>query len=175
MIDLAKNATAGHTATSITKNSGINRANKEQFSHNLYHALLTSDLLTDLKKPERMAHEGFVILLAGSDTTARTMGVAVYHLIANPHLAQRSREELKTVMPRTQDTVELKVLQELPWLVSLSSVKGKYACLRADNEFSLRASSSRKHYELAKSLIIGSVSLPQKRHCNIRIGSYHPV
>lgn len=123
MIDLAKRARAEHKAMSIAKNSGINKANKEQFFHNLYHALLASNLPQDEKRPERMAHEGFEILLAGSDTTARTMGIAVYHLIANPHLAQRLREELKTVMPKSQDVVELKVLQELPWLVSLSRWK----------------------------------------------------
>ena len=119
MIDLAKKAKAEHKEKSIAENTGINKANKEQFFHNLYHALLGSNLPEDEKRPERMAHEGFEILLAGSDTTARTMGIAVYHLIANPPIAQRLREELKTVMPRPQDIVEFKILHELPWLVSL--------------------------------------------------------
>ena len=103
----------------IAEKTGINKAKKEHFFHNLYHALLAANLPEDEKRPERMAHEGFEILLAGSDTTARTMGIAVYHLIANPSIAQRLREELKAVMPRPQDTVELRILHELPWLVSL--------------------------------------------------------
>ena len=119
MIDLAKKARAEHKEMSITENSAINKTSKEKYFHNLYHALLASNLPEDEKRPERLAHEGFEILLAGSDTTARTMGIAVYHLIANPQIVQKLREELKTVMPRPQDIVELRILEALPWLVSL--------------------------------------------------------
>lgn len=86
--------------------------------HTLFHALTASNLPEDEKRPKRMAHEGFEILLAGSDTTARTMGIAAYHVMANPTIAQRLHEELKTVIPNPQDKVELKVLEGLPWLVS---------------------------------------------------------
>ena len=86
--------------------------------YTLFHALLASDLPEDEKRPKRMAHEGFEILLAGSDTTARTMGIAVYHLLANKEIALRLRAELETVMPNPQDIVELRTLEALPWLVS---------------------------------------------------------
>ena len=90
----------------------------EKCFHNLFHAILSSSLPQNEKQPQRMAHEGFEILLAGSDTTARTMGIATYHLIANPHIVQKLREELKTVMPNTQDTIEIQTLLALPGLVS---------------------------------------------------------
>lgn len=91
----------------------------EQNHHNLFHALLASSLPEDEKQPKRMAHEGFEILLAGSDTTARTMGVAVYHTLANPYIVQRLKEELKAVMPLPDSSVEVKVLETLPWLTSI--------------------------------------------------------
>ena len=84
----------------------------------LFHALLDSNLPENEKRPRRMAHEGFEILLAGSDTTARTMGIAVYHLLANESIAARLREELLEVMPKPDDVVELRTLEALPWLVS---------------------------------------------------------
>jgi cytochrome P450 len=85
--------------------------------HTLFHALTASGLPDDEKRPKSMAHEGFEILLAGSDTTARTMGIAAYHVMANPNIAQRLHDELKTAMPYPQDKVELKVLEQMPWLV----------------------------------------------------------
>ncbi|RAK99752.1 cytochrome P450 [Aspergillus ibericus CBS 121593] len=87
-----------------------------QRQHTLFHALTASSLPEDEKRPTRMAHEGFEILLAGSDTTARTMGIAAYHVMANAPIKQRLLEELKTVMPDPEDTVELKVLESLPFL-----------------------------------------------------------
>ncbi|KAL6719251.1 hypothetical protein ACLMJK_003488 [Lecanora helva] len=119
MINLAKKAKAEHTRMDIAQNMGINKANKEQYFHNLYHALLASNLPEDEKRPERMAHEGFEILLAGSDTTARTMGIAMFHLISNPAVAYKLKRELETVMLRPRDVVELKTLQELPYLGSI--------------------------------------------------------
>ncbi|KAI9719177.1 MAG: hypothetical protein M1828_006270 [Chrysothrix sp. TS-e1954] len=91
----------------------------EQRHISLFHALLDSNLPDDEKRPRRMAHEGFEILLAGSDTTARTMGIAVYHLLANRSVAARLREELLTVMPNPDDFVELRTLEALPWLSSI--------------------------------------------------------
>ena len=66
-----------------------------------------------------MAQEGFEILLAGSETTARTLGVAVYHTLANPYIVQRLKEELKAVMPHPDSSVKIKVLENLPWLTSV--------------------------------------------------------
>ena len=91
----------------------------EQNHHNLFHSLLSSSLPEDEKRPERMAHEGFEILLAGSDTTARTMGVVVYHTLANPHITQRLLQGLETVMPCPDSIVDLKDFETLPWLTSI--------------------------------------------------------
>ena len=94
-------------------------ADDEAPSHrSLFHALMSSGLPENEKDPRRMAHEGFEILLAGSDTTARTMGVAVYHIIANPNVMHRLQEEVKRAIPDPHQFVEARVLEALPWLVS---------------------------------------------------------
>lgn len=86
-------------------------------SRNLYHALLSSSLPPEEKEAKRMAHEGFEILLAGSDTTARTMGIAFYHVMANPYVGKRLKTELETVMINPHGQVDLRKLEALPWLV----------------------------------------------------------
>lgn len=91
-------------------------------SHTLFHALLASDLPAYEKSSKRIAQEGFETLLAGSDPTARTMGVAVYHILANPEVAVRLRKELEGVLPSPEDVVDLKVLENLPWLVGAKAV-----------------------------------------------------
>lgn len=86
-------------------------------AHTLYLSLLSSSMPQSEKLPTRMAHEGFEILLAGSDTTARTMGIAAYHVMANPSVAKELLEELKTVMPGPHSPVTLRALEQLPYLV----------------------------------------------------------
>lgn len=66
-----------------------------------------------------MAEEAMTLLTASGDTGARTLTVAMYHLHANPQCLQRLREELKSVMPKATDDVEVKKLEALPWLVRI--------------------------------------------------------
>ncbi|KAL3440938.1 cytochrome P450 [Aspergillus insuetus] len=50
-------------------------------------------------------------------TAARTMGVAIYHIVANPEIKQCLKRELSTAMPGLYDHIELKLLEQLPlWL-----------------------------------------------------------
>jgi cytochrome P450 len=85
----------------------------------LFDAILASNLPETEKRPERMAHEGFEILLAGSDTAAWTMGVAIYHIVANHDIKQRLQCERRKAMPGPYDHIELKFLERLPFLVSI--------------------------------------------------------
>ena len=84
----------------------------------LFAALLSSNMPQEEKRPRRMAHEGFEVLLAGSDTTARAMGIAVYHVLANEKIKLNLKEELEMIMPDPRQRVSLRVLEKLPWLVS---------------------------------------------------------
>jgi len=89
---------------------------------NLMQAILSSDLPPREKTRKRMAQEGFSVLVASGDTIGRTMTTAVYHLLANPHLLARLREELAPVMPGPNDEVELHQLESLTWLVSIARI-----------------------------------------------------
>jgi cytochrome P450 len=128
MIDAAQRDADEHEAqtSKVGKVADLENTSKAPHAHTLYHSLLASTMPDSEKKPTRMAHEGFEILLAGSDTTARTMGIAAYHVIANPTIAKQLRDELKTVMPGAHSNPTLKDLEGLPYLVSFRSVTRSY-------------------------------------------------
>lgn len=91
---------------------------------NLMQAILRSDLPPREKTRNRMAQEAFTVLTASGDTIARTLTTAVYHLVANPHLLGRLREELTAVMPGPKYEVKLQQLENLTWFVSFTHIYG---------------------------------------------------
>lgn len=89
-------------------------------SINVFESILASKGLSAAEKGEnRIAQEGFVVLVAGGETTARVLTTATYHLLANRETALlRLKEELASVMPEPDTQVDVKSLEQLPWLVS---------------------------------------------------------
>lgn len=97
---------------------GPRRVKGNQLPRTIFHAIDQSLLPPDEKNLERLAQEGFVLISAGSDTTARAFKYAMYHLLANPTLLERLRQELQTVMPDVTSKPHMKVLNGLPFFVS---------------------------------------------------------
>ncbi|KAI0667902.1 cytochrome P450 [Trametes maxima] len=60
--------------------------------------------------------DAVVAMTAGSDTTASNLTFAIYFLTANPHYAQKLRQELDTAFPNPLGTLDMNVLQALPLL-----------------------------------------------------------
>ena len=86
---------------------------------NVFQSILSSKGLSDKDKDsDRIAQEGFVVLVAGGETTARVLVTATYHLLASePYVIEKLRNELTTVMVEPHSRVDVKVLEQLPWLV----------------------------------------------------------
>ena len=88
-------------------------------STNIFRSILSSSLPADEKRRDRMAQEGFVVIAAGSETTAQILATATYHLLANQESALvRLKEELAVAMQDPDTRPEWATLQKLPWLVS---------------------------------------------------------
>ena len=68
-------------------------------SKDLFQTILASGLPFEEKYPKRMAKEVFNLLIAGSLTTSKTAGVAVYHILDNPEVCKRLRTELLEAIP----------------------------------------------------------------------------
>ncbi|MCJ1244131.1 hypothetical protein MMC30_001329 [Trapelia coarctata] len=85
----------------------------------VYDAIQNSSLPPHDKTVERMTQEITTLITAGGDTTARMIKNAVFHLLANPEVLARLREEIIQVMPEIHSTPSVKTLKELPWLTAI--------------------------------------------------------
>ncbi len=82
--------------------------------HNtVFHELRDSPHLpAQEKNVERLAQEGQVLVLAGSETTAKTLSIIWYHLLDDPKRLQKARTEIETLPVRAS----WGELQRLPYL-----------------------------------------------------------
>lgn len=70
-----------------------------------------------LQGVDRLANEGFALLLAGSETTARALSVGIFALLSDDKMRSKLREELRTVMPTPESCPTWNQLEQLPYLV----------------------------------------------------------
>lgn len=89
-------------------------------SINIFESILASKILSvQEKQANRVAQEAFVVLVAGGETTARVLTTATFHILANREtVLLRLKEELTTAMTNPDTHVDMKTLEQLPWLVS---------------------------------------------------------
>ena len=64
----------------------------------VFHHLLTSDIPEPEKSTSRLQAESMIFLIAGTFTSAHTLTMIVYHVLSNPRVENRLREDLKDVM-----------------------------------------------------------------------------
>ena len=83
----------------------------------VFQTILSSTLPDEEKRVKRMAQEGFIIIVAGSDTISRILTAATFHLLANQGMLERLERELREAMPDPTQNVEIRKLEGLPWLV----------------------------------------------------------
>ena len=61
-----------------------------------------------------------MIVVAGGETTAQVLTIATFHLLANRDTALlQLKRELALVMPEADARIDMKTLEQLPWLVSV--------------------------------------------------------
>jgi cytochrome P450 len=104
--------------------NGIDGEEKSQTKHELYRTILSSPVLDAREKAsERISQEAFVVLVAGSDTTARMLATGIYYVLADKeNIMPRLQEELIQVMPDAHTRASIQELEKLPWLVSRNPV-----------------------------------------------------
>ncbi|KAL8289020.1 hypothetical protein RB597_000892 [Gaeumannomyces tritici] len=56
---------------------------------------------------QRLSAEGFALLIAGTETTAATLTVISYHVLANPHILARLQQDLEGMAPETLNDEDL--------------------------------------------------------------------
>ena len=74
------------------------------------------------RTPRRLEDEGLVVLLAGSETTARVLTLAAFYIYQNTPLITKLSEELRLVMPTPTMEASWTQLEQLPYLVRFLSL-----------------------------------------------------
>jgi cytochrome P450 len=107
----AFHAVQGHAST-----------DKPTAQKDVWTSILGSKLSPEEKHPLRMADEAFTLIVAGGETTARAICLAIFHVLASKDsIMPRLKEELVSVMPDESSKPDLRALERLPWLVSAIS------------------------------------------------------
>lgn len=84
--------------------------------------LRSSNLPPAEKTPERICAESMLLVAAGTETTARTIAVTLYHILANPAVHARLVEDLCTLLPTPSTPLPtVAALEALPYLVAVVS------------------------------------------------------
>ena len=85
----------------------------------VFHDLKASNLPPEELAIPRLVEESFIMVAAGTETTARTMAVACFHLISNNECLRKLQAELVEAMPNAGDDVSLTTLESMPYLFAV--------------------------------------------------------
>ena len=94
----------------------------------IFHEILESDLPLEEKTFERLWQEAQVTIGAGADTTGNALTVTHFHLLDNPNILKKLQAELQKALPNKYNPIELRVVEQLPYLVSSGLVQKRGWC-----------------------------------------------
>ncbi|RAQ57900.1 cytochrome P450 oxygenase [Aspergillus flavus] len=82
----------------------------------MFHALTAPEVPPEERTLQRLEDEGLVLFAAGTETTATTLGVAIFHIFSDPMVLTKLRKELEQVMPTPEGLATWRELEKLPYL-----------------------------------------------------------
>lgn len=91
-------------------------AKSEKCNQAVFGALLDSDLPPEELSLTRLQHEAIGLIGAGLETTKRALTVGSFHILDNPTVLTRLREELISAIPNPENPPSLEVYEKLPYL-----------------------------------------------------------
>ena len=88
----------------------------------IFDLILSSKTLPEKEKShKRITEEAFDLLIPGGETTSRILTTATYHILANKdRVLPRLKTELSSVFVDRDNRPDVKDLEKLSWLVSVS-------------------------------------------------------
>jgi cytochrome P450 len=84
----------------------------------IFSELLDSDLPPEELSVKRLGEEANIILGAATETIKGALTVATFHLLNNPTLHKKLREELLSAIPEKDTILPLPDLEKLPYLTA---------------------------------------------------------
>ncbi|KAJ4419122.1 hypothetical protein N0V82_005135 [Gnomoniopsis sp. IMI 355080] len=114
MLDLFDRVRAELVGIMKAKASGA--GSDSSSAKSVYYTVLDSPILPAPEKALlRLEQEGALLVLAGTESPAKSLNMLFYHLLANPHILSKLREELGTVAQPASWTQ----LEQLPYLTAV--------------------------------------------------------
>jgi cytochrome P450 len=98
--------------------TGSNVDVKEVSHKTVFMEILDSKIPAAHATEIRLQNEAVSVIGAGFETTRWALTVASYHILANPHVLKRLREELEEAMPDPGKIFEWGQLSQLPFLTA---------------------------------------------------------
>lgn len=86
---------------------------------NIVHEILKSNLPPSHKTFARVFDNVITVTGAGFETTGSILRLIFYHVFSSSEILQRLRAELVSVIAKSSDTVEVRTLEQLPYLTSV--------------------------------------------------------
>ncbi|KXT07151.1 hypothetical protein AC578_2496 [Pseudocercospora eumusae] len=99
----------------------------------IFHDVLDSDLPEQEKVPDRLYHDARDLITAGTLTASATLTEITFHLLNNPKVLRKLKEEIMLVMPNVDVLPSFHEVQRLPFMRAVVN-EG----LRLNNGVSLR-------------------------------------
>lgn len=97
--------------------AGKHDASNQAKHMTIFHAIKDSDLPPEEKSLNRLLGEAFVLVGAGTETTARTLSVLHFYILSNPTIYERLIQELRKAMPKVDSHITIEQAQHMPYLV----------------------------------------------------------
>ena len=101
----------------VAQQSSAEKSTAQASRKTIFDALSDPSVPPAERSPRRLEDEGLIVVVAGTETTARTLTLAAFHLYQNKHLLLKLREELRPLMPTSTTEVSWPQLEQLPYLV----------------------------------------------------------
>ncbi|KAK8023456.1 benzoate 4-monooxygenase cytochrome P450 [Apiospora marii] len=89
---------------------------KQQRQKTIFDALTDPQNPPEERSARRLEEEGLILVVAGTETTARTLTLASYHIFRDKPLLGKLRDEVLTVMPTPTTNASWTDLEKLPYL-----------------------------------------------------------
>ena len=101
----------------VAQQSTAQTKSMETSRKTIFDALSDPSVPPQERSPRRVEDEGLIVVVAGTETTARTLTLAAFYIYQSKTLLIRLRDELRLVMPTPSTEASWLQLEQLPYLV----------------------------------------------------------
>ncbi|KAL8869024.1 MAG: hypothetical protein Q9198_007995 [Flavoplaca austrocitrina] len=85
----------------------------------LFEHIHSSGFPVHEKSIHRLTQEGFSVVVAGGETSARILAYGIFYILTHPQVLRQMQHELDATMPDASKIPPIRVLEDLPYLTAV--------------------------------------------------------